>query len=68
MPWVKVWIHFVWSTKNREPNLTDNIRQKVFQHIRKTRKKGESIWILSMVMLTMFIALFLLELIRRLKR
>ena len=33
MPLVKVWIHFVWSTKNREPYLTDSIRQKVFQHI-----------------------------------
>jgi len=35
MPFVKVWIHFVWSTKNREPFLTDGIRQKVFQHIRE---------------------------------
>ena len=35
MPWVKVWIHFVWSTKNREPYLTDEIRQKVFRHIRE---------------------------------
>jgi len=34
-PFVKVWIHFVWSTKNREPFLTDGIRQKVFQHIRE---------------------------------
>ena len=38
MPWVKVWIHFVWSTKNREPYLTDEIRQKVFQHIRDNDK------------------------------
>ena len=35
MPWVKVWIHFVWSTKNREHFLTDDIRQKVFRHIRE---------------------------------
>ncbi|MDQ2746482.1 MAG: IS200/IS605 family transposase [Acidobacteriota bacterium] len=40
MPFVKVWIHFVWSTKNREPYLTDEIRQKVFAHIREnTRAK-----------------------------
>jgi putative transposase len=40
MPWVKVWIHFVWSTKNREPYLTDEIRQRVFRHIREnTREK-----------------------------
>jgi len=35
MPFVKIWIHFVWSTKNREPYLTDKIRQKVFEHIRE---------------------------------
>ena len=35
MPFVKVWIHFVWSTKNREPFLADGIRQKVFQHVRE---------------------------------
>jgi putative transposase len=41
MPWVKVWIHFVWSTKNREPYLTDDIRKTVFQHIRENaRRKG----------------------------
>ena len=41
MPWVKIWIHFVWSTKNREPFLNDEIRQKVFQHIRENaREKG----------------------------
>ena len=38
MPFVKVWIHFVWSTKNREPFLTDEIRGKVFQHIRENGK------------------------------
>ncbi len=41
MPFVKVWIHFVWSTKNREPYLRDEIRQTVFQHIRENaQKKG----------------------------
>ena len=41
MPWVKVWIHFVWSTKNREPYLTEDIRKIVFQHIRENaQKKG----------------------------
>ena len=38
MPWVKVWIHFVWSTKNHEAYLTDEIRQKVFRHIRENAK------------------------------
>jgi len=44
MPFVKVWIHFVWSTKNREPLLTDNIRQKVFQHIWENAK-GKDIFL-----------------------
>ena len=35
MPWVKVWIHFVWSTKNHEPYLSDDIRTTFFQHIRE---------------------------------
>ncbi len=38
MPLVKVWIHFVWSTKNRESYLTDEIRRQVFQHIRENAK------------------------------
>jgi REP element-mobilizing transposase RayT len=41
MPFVKVWIHFVWSTKNREPYLTNEIRQKIFQHIRENAKDKE---------------------------
>ena len=35
MPFVKVWIHAVWATKNREPYLEDGIRQKVFRHMRE---------------------------------
>jgi len=41
MPHVKVWIHFVWTTKNRRQLLTDDIRPLVFSHIRETaREKG----------------------------
>lgn len=41
MSYIKVWLHFVWSTKDRKPHLTDDIRQKVFQHIRENaREKG----------------------------
>ena len=35
MPFIKIWIHLVWSTKNRQPLLTTAIRQKVFAHIRE---------------------------------
>jgi REP element-mobilizing transposase RayT len=41
MPFVKAWMHLVWSTKNRQPFLADNIRQKVFQHIRENARKKD---------------------------
>ena len=48
MPWVRVWIHFVWATKNREPFLKDEIRRDVFQHIRENaRVKGIHIDLIS---------------------
>src|SRR6478752_2231495 len=34
MPYTKVCIHFVWSTKNRQPVLTRPIRYLLFDHIR----------------------------------
>jgi REP element-mobilizing transposase RayT len=41
MSYLRVWIHFVWSTKNREPSLNKVIRKKVFKHIFQTaRSKG----------------------------
>ncbi|MDI1241365.1 MAG: IS200/IS605 family transposase [bacterium] len=39
MPFVKVWLHFVWSTKGRHPYLSDEIRTKVFEHIRENAKQ-----------------------------
>ena len=39
MPFVSVYIHFVWSTKNRVPYLeTENIRGVMWQHIRDNGK------------------------------
>lgn len=39
MPHVKVYIHFVWSTKNRESFLSDKeIRFKVWRHIKENAK------------------------------
>ncbi|MBE7413540.1 MAG: IS200/IS605 family transposase [Leptospiraceae bacterium] len=39
MPFVKVYIHFVWSTKNRFPFLdSKELRQKVWNHIRENAK------------------------------
>ncbi len=40
MPYVKVYIHFVWSTKNRVPFLTTKeVRQQTWQHIRENAVK-----------------------------
>jgi putative transposase len=42
MPHIKVYIHFVWSTKNRRKLLvTPEIRTKIWQHIKNNaREKG----------------------------
>jgi len=40
MPFIKVYIHFVWSTKNRHPFLkTKEMRLKVWNHIRENAKE-----------------------------
>ena len=40
MPFVKVYIHFVWSTKNRIPFLDSlELRKKVWEHIRTNAKQ-----------------------------
>jgi REP element-mobilizing transposase RayT len=33
MSFVKIWVHTVWGTKNREPVLEKSTRDKVLQHI-----------------------------------
>jgi len=35
MPFIRVWIHYVWSTKNREPVLIDKFRYQLFEHIKQ---------------------------------
>jgi REP element-mobilizing transposase RayT len=40
MPFIKVYIHLVWSTKNREPYLdTKEKRQMLWQHIKENAKE-----------------------------
>jgi REP element-mobilizing transposase RayT len=34
MPFVRIWLHLVWSTKEREPLLQKEIRKTLFNHIR----------------------------------
>jgi putative transposase len=38
MPYIKVWIHYVWSTKNREPVLINPFRNQLFGHIKENAK------------------------------
>jgi len=38
MSYIKVYVHFIWSTKNRHPFLTEDIREKVFNHIRENAR------------------------------
>jgi putative transposase len=41
MGFVRVWVHFVWATKNREPLLSKELRPVLFQHIRdNAQEKG----------------------------
>ncbi|MBI5217312.1 MAG: IS200/IS605 family transposase [Bacteroidia bacterium] len=35
MGYIKIWIHLVWTTKNREPLLSKEIRYLLFEHIRE---------------------------------
>ena len=35
MGYIKIWVHLVWSTKNRQPLLDADIRKQVFDHMRE---------------------------------
>ena len=41
MPYLKVWIHLIWATKNREPVLNKEIRPVLFRHIRNNSEGKE---------------------------
>jgi len=41
MSYVRVWIHAVWGTKNREHVLTRELRPRVLTHIRENAKQKE---------------------------
>lgn len=45
MSWVRIWVHLVFSTKNREPYLlTAELRNKIFDHV-KDNAKAKDIWL-----------------------
>lgn len=35
MPYIRVWIHMVWSTKNRQPLIHNELRPKLFAHMKE---------------------------------
>ena len=41
MSYVRVWIHAVWGTKNREPLLTKEIRPRMVNHIRENARQKQ---------------------------
>jgi len=41
MSYVKIWIHAVWTVKNRESLLNQDIRRKVFEHIHENALQKE---------------------------
>ena len=41
MSYVRVWVHAVWGTKNRDPFLTKEVRAQVVGHIRENARKKE---------------------------
>ena len=45
MSWIRIWVHLVFSTKNREPYLNETeLRNKIFRHIKQNAEEKE-IWL-----------------------
>ena len=45
MSWIRIWVHLVFSTKNREPLLNSvELRKKIFQHLKQNAEEKE-IWL-----------------------
>jgi REP-associated tyrosine transposase len=41
MPYVRVWVHFNWSTKNRKRTIDHTLREHLLQHILENAKSKE---------------------------
>ena len=41
MPYIKIWIHAVWTTKNKQPYLKKEIRYDVFRHIKEYADRND---------------------------
>lgn len=38
MPYIRIWVHIIWSTKNRERIITKEIKHKLLNHIKENAK------------------------------
>ena len=41
MPYIKVWVHLIWSTKNRNKIITPDLKYKLYEHIKDNARKKE---------------------------
>jgi putative transposase len=41
MPFIKVWVHLIWSTKNRNKIITSDLKYKLYDHIKDNARKKE---------------------------
>ncbi len=44
MSYLKIWIHYVWSTKDQKPPLTKKVRKVLFPHILENAREKD-IWV-----------------------
>lgn len=44
MPFIRIWIHLIFATKNRERIISSNLKTKLLEHI-KVNAKEKEIWI-----------------------
>ena len=38
---IKIWVHFIWSTKNRKNLITQDLKYKLYDHIRENSQKKD---------------------------
>jgi putative transposase len=47
MPFVRIWVHLVWSTKNSVPSMLPAVRTRIFEHM-KSNAREKKIWLDSL--------------------
>ena len=47
MPFIRVWVHLIWSTKNREKSISSSLKAKLIEHIKSNVEK-KKLWLDSL--------------------